>query len=235
MSKFQLEAYIMWSLTKPMVFSLKKYLGLSIRNRLTHHQSSGRSLMKVAVVGAAGKIGQALCLMLKQSPLIDELSIHDLKSTTGLGLELNHIDTKCKVSSHTGRDNLQIALQVGVYSTFILTFLCYFALRTFNAITFLSGYPDIVETAYVSSNLHPYLKYLSSPLLLGPNGITKNLGIPPLTDFEQCMFDHAVPLLANDIKKGEKLVGVSDPPPPCDPCGPPRETPCPHDWCEMKF
>lgn len=49
--------------------------------------------------------------MLKQSPLIDELCIHDLKPTTGLGLELNHIDTKCKVSAFTGKDNLQLALQ----------------------------------------------------------------------------------------------------------------------------
>lgn len=49
--------------------------------------------------------------MLKQSPLIDELCIHDLTSTSGLALELNHIDTKCKVSAFTGKDNLQLALQ----------------------------------------------------------------------------------------------------------------------------
>lgn len=63
------------------------------------------------IINFIGKVGQPLCLMLKQSPLIDELCIHDLTSTSGLALELNHIDTKCKVSAFTGKDNLQLALQ----------------------------------------------------------------------------------------------------------------------------
>jgi len=66
----------------------------------------------------------------------------------------------------------------------------------------LTGYPDIVESAFVSSKVHPFLKYLATPLLLGPNGIVKNLGLPKFSDFEQCMFDNAVPVLAHDIKRG---------------------------------
>lgn len=66
----------------------------------------------------------------------------------------------------------------------------------------LTGYPDIVESAFVSSKVHPFLKYLATPLLLGPNGIIKNLGLPKFSDFEQCMFDNAVPVLAHDIKRG---------------------------------
>ncbi|KAH1009543.1 hypothetical protein HUJ04_001882 [Dendroctonus ponderosae] len=344
--------------------------------------SAGHGSMKVTVVGAAGKIGQPLCLMLKQSPLIDELCIHDLKPTTGLGLELNHIDTKCKVSAFSGKDNLQLALQHskivalmagapgadalpydkmwepnsivvkeimgevaricpkglvaigtnpvnslvpmacevlkksgsynpnGIFGITALdsvranTFVAHvqgvepecvmvpvvgghssetiipvlsqakpcaefsnaeienitasirnaqgniaklkanesgqlasaFAAARFiiSLVKALQGYPDIVESAFVNSKVHPFLKYLATPLLLGPLGVTKNFGLPKLSDFEQCMFDNAVPILANDIKKGEKSVGVFDPPPPCDPCAPPRVTPCPHDWCETK-
>lgn len=59
-----------------------------------------------------GKIGQPLCLMLKQSPLIDELCIHDVAPTGGFASELNYVDTNCKVTSFTGRENLEPALKV---------------------------------------------------------------------------------------------------------------------------
>lgn len=98
----------------------------------------------------------------------------------------------------------------------------------------IRGYPDIVESAYVPSKVHPQLKYLSTPLLLGPNGITKNLGIPKLSEFESCLLDNAIPTLISDIKRGEKFAGVQDPPP-CDPCDPSINAPkCPRNWCEFK-
>ncbi|CAH2000497.1 unnamed protein product [Acanthoscelides obtectus] len=70
--------------------------------------SSGN--VKVTVVGAAGKMGKPLCLMLKQSLMIDELSMHDVK-TTGDALELNNIDTSCKVTAYSGKSNLPPALK----------------------------------------------------------------------------------------------------------------------------
>lgn len=72
---------------------------------------SSKSNVKVTVVGAAGRIGQALCLLLKQSPLVDELCLHDIEPTNGLAMELNQIDTKCTVTSFYG-DQLSQALQV---------------------------------------------------------------------------------------------------------------------------
>lgn len=65
-----------------------------------------------------GKIGQPLCLMLKQSPLIDELCIHDVLATAGFASELNYVDTNCKVTSFTGKENLETALKVQ-FSQFI--------------------------------------------------------------------------------------------------------------------
>ncbi|CAG9865361.1 unnamed protein product [Phyllotreta striolata] len=67
--------------------------------------------VKVTVVGAAGKIGRALALMLKQSILIDELSLYDLKNTAGIAAELNCIDTTCKVTGLWGRNRLEDALK----------------------------------------------------------------------------------------------------------------------------
>lgn len=59
-----------------------------------------------------GKTGRPLSLMLKQSPLIDELCVYDIKPTCGFAMELGHVDTKCKVSSYTGKDSISHALQV---------------------------------------------------------------------------------------------------------------------------
>jgi hypothetical protein len=46
---------------------------------------------KVAVLGAAGGIGQALSLLLKTSPLVDELSCYDIVGTPGVAADLSHV------------------------------------------------------------------------------------------------------------------------------------------------
>lgn len=96
----------------------------------------------------------------------------------------------------------------------------------------IRGYPDVVECAYIPSKAHPQLKYLATPLLLGLNGVMRNLGIPKLTEFESCMLDNAVPILTNDIKRGEKFVGVMEPP--CNPADPTQIHKCPKNWCEIE-
>ncbi|XP_033219700.1 probable malate dehydrogenase, mitochondrial [Belonocnema kinseyi] len=58
---------------------------------------NSRSL-KVAILGAAGNTGRCLSLFLKQSSIVDELALYDIKSTRGLAMELSHIDTRCKVN-----------------------------------------------------------------------------------------------------------------------------------------
>ncbi|KAK1121937.1 hypothetical protein K0M31_009787 [Melipona bicolor] len=62
------------------------------------HPFSSKS-MKVAILGAASKTGSSLALFLKQSSLIDEVAIFDSKCVYGLALDLNYIDTRCKVST----------------------------------------------------------------------------------------------------------------------------------------
>ena len=55
--------------------------------------------MKVAVLGAAGGIGQALALLLKNRlPAGSELSLYDIAPVTpGVAVDLSHIPTDVKV------------------------------------------------------------------------------------------------------------------------------------------
>ncbi|KAK9709631.1 Malate dehydrogenase, cytoplasmic, partial [Basidiobolus ranarum] len=66
---------------------------------------------KVAVLGAAGGIGQPLSLLLKQSTLIDHLSLYDIVNTPGVAADLRHINTPSKVTGHVPEnDGLKEAL-----------------------------------------------------------------------------------------------------------------------------
>ncbi|XP_063980241.1 malate dehydrogenase, mitochondrial [Diachasmimorpha longicaudata] len=66
---------------------------------------------KVAVMGAAGGIGQPLSLLLKQSPLVTELSLYDIVNTPGVAADLSHIDTHSKVTGFTGPEQLKDSLR----------------------------------------------------------------------------------------------------------------------------
>ena len=62
--------------------------------------------MKVAVLGAAGGIGQALALLLKtQLPSGSELSLYDIAPVTpGVAVDLSHIPTAAKIKGFSGED-----------------------------------------------------------------------------------------------------------------------------------
>jgi hypothetical protein len=66
---------------------------------------------KVAVLGAAGGIGQPLSLLLKSSNLVGELVLFDVANTAGVAADLSHISTPVKVSAFTGNDQLTSALK----------------------------------------------------------------------------------------------------------------------------
>ncbi len=62
--------------------------------------------MKVAVLGAAGGIGQALSLLLKiQLPAGSELALYDIVPVTpGIAVDLSHIPTAVKMTGFSGTD-----------------------------------------------------------------------------------------------------------------------------------
>ena len=66
--------------------------------------------MKVAVLGAAGGIGQPLSLLLKANPLVSDLSLFDIVNTPGVAADLSHINTKATVVGFKGNEELEKAL-----------------------------------------------------------------------------------------------------------------------------
>uniref|UniRef100_A0A7S2AJQ5 Malate dehydrogenase n=1 Tax=Octactis speculum TaxID=3111310 RepID=A0A7S2AJQ5_9STRA len=53
---------------------------------------------KVAVLGAAGGIGQPLSMLMKLSPLVDELGLYDVFNVPGVAADVSHIPTGASVS-----------------------------------------------------------------------------------------------------------------------------------------
>ncbi|XKL65015.1 hypothetical protein PGB90_005101 [Kerria lacca] len=69
----------------------------------------------------------------------------------------------------------------------------------------IKGEPNIVECSYVQSDLTD-AKFFSTPILLGKNGIEKNLGIGNLSSFEKELLQKALPELMKNIQKGEDFI-----------------------------
>ena len=68
-------------------------------------------MVKVAVLGAAGGIGQPLSLLLKTNELITDLALFDIVNSPGVAADLSHINTNSKVTGYKGNDELQAALE----------------------------------------------------------------------------------------------------------------------------
>ncbi|BDD56489.1 hypothetical protein MAP00_001939 [Monascus purpureus] len=62
-------------------------------------------MVKAVVLGASGGIGQPLSLLLKASPLVDELSLYDVVNTPGVAADLSHISTAAKISGYLPKDD----------------------------------------------------------------------------------------------------------------------------------
>jgi len=65
---------------------------------------------------------------------------------------------------------------------------------------------EVVECAYVASDLLPEVKYLATPLVLGPGGAERNLGLGEMTQFEQDLLKVSLKDLNTSIEKGERYV-----------------------------
>lgn len=65
---------------------------------------------RVAILGAAGGIGQPLALLLKMNPLIATLHLYDVANTPGVTADLSHTSTSAVVKGFLGKDQLGAAL-----------------------------------------------------------------------------------------------------------------------------
>eukprot|EP00246_Nothoceros_aenigmaticus_P012524 TRINITY_DN3929_c0_g1_i3.p1 TRINITY_DN3929_c0_g1~~TRINITY_DN3929_c0_g1_i3.p1 ORF type:complete len:351 (+),score=48.64 TRINITY_DN3929_c0_g1_i3:168-1220(+) len=65
---------------------------------------------RVAILGAAGGIGQPLSLLLKTNPLVSVLHLYDVFNTPGVAADLSHLNTAPVVRGFLGPDQLPAAL-----------------------------------------------------------------------------------------------------------------------------
>ncbi|VDK26830.1 unnamed protein product [Taenia asiatica] len=73
--------------------------------------TSAQNPQKIAILGACGGIGQPLALLMKQSLFVSDIALYDVANTAGVAADLSHIETRAKVTGHTGPDNLKMALE----------------------------------------------------------------------------------------------------------------------------
>ncbi|KAJ1880524.1 Malate dehydrogenase, cytoplasmic, partial [Coemansia sp. S17] len=59
---------------------------------------------KVAVLGAAGGIGQPLSLLLKANTRVTKLSLYDIHNTPGVAADVGHINTLSEVTGYSAKD-----------------------------------------------------------------------------------------------------------------------------------
>lgn len=62
----------------------------------------------MAVCGASGGIGQPLSLLLKQAPIVSQLSLYDIVHTLGVAADLSHIESNAKVTGYNGPEQLRV-------------------------------------------------------------------------------------------------------------------------------
>ena len=77
-------------------------LSLPLKHAVTSRRSAviveaKAGARKVAVLGAAGGIGQPLALLLKMQPYVAELALYDIANTVGVAADLSHCNTSVKV------------------------------------------------------------------------------------------------------------------------------------------
>ena len=65
---------------------------------------------KVAVLGAAGGIGQSLSMLMKMNSMVDEVSLYDIAGTPGVAADISHINTTAIAKGYMGDEQLHDAL-----------------------------------------------------------------------------------------------------------------------------
>jgi len=67
---------------------------------------AGAGSYKVAILGAAGGVGEPLSLLIKMSPLVSALHLYDIATVNGVTADLSHCNTPVEVAGFTGKEEL---------------------------------------------------------------------------------------------------------------------------------
>ncbi|KZV23310.1 malate dehydrogenase [Dorcoceras hygrometricum] len=81
------------------------------RSQRSYTYTPPQASYKVAVLGAAGGIGQPLSLLIKMSPLVSSLNLYDVANVKGVCADLSHCNTPSVVSDFTGASELANCLK----------------------------------------------------------------------------------------------------------------------------
>ncbi|PPD81214.1 hypothetical protein GOBAR_DD21846 [Gossypium barbadense] len=84
--------------------------GSSGLGRADCRAEGGSTGFKVAILGAAGGIGQPLSLLMKMNPLVSVLHLYDVVNTPGVTADISHMDTGAVVRGFLGQQQLEEAL-----------------------------------------------------------------------------------------------------------------------------
>ncbi|KAK4420404.1 Malate dehydrogenase, mitochondrial [Sesamum alatum] len=97
---------------------MKAALLTSVLRRSTAASTSVRAFTseaaperKVAILGAAGGIGQPLSLLMKLNPLVSRLALYDIAGTPGVAADVSHINTRSEVKGYAAEEQLGEALE----------------------------------------------------------------------------------------------------------------------------
>eukprot|EP00271_Cylindrocystis_brebissonii_P012843 TRINITY_DN32355_c0_g1_i1.p1 TRINITY_DN32355_c0_g1~~TRINITY_DN32355_c0_g1_i1.p1 ORF type:complete len:333 (+),score=60.48 TRINITY_DN32355_c0_g1_i1:193-1191(+) len=82
----------------------------NVAKRCLSSAASPSEGFKVAVLGAAGGIGQPLGLLMKLNPLVSSLALYDIGGTPGVAADISHINTRAKTAGYAGDAQLGEAL-----------------------------------------------------------------------------------------------------------------------------
>jgi malate dehydrogenase len=81
------------------------------KNKTSLKTIQPQASFKVAILGAAGGIGQPLALLVKMSPLVSSLHLYDIANVKGVAADLSHCNTPSQVLDFTGNGELADSLK----------------------------------------------------------------------------------------------------------------------------
>lgn len=79
---------------------MRATLNKSFTQACRSYSTSAPANAKVAVLGAAGGIGQPLSMLLKMSPHVDELALYDVANVPGVAADISHLPFGGKVTGN---------------------------------------------------------------------------------------------------------------------------------------
>src|SRR5574337_719864 len=82
----------------------------SALRRANCRAKGGAPGFKVAILGAAGGIGQPLAMLMKMNPLVSVLHLYDVVNAPGVTADISHMDTGAVVRGFLGQQQLEAAL-----------------------------------------------------------------------------------------------------------------------------